>query len=89
MNLYLERYSLTCSLGLGSALGEKGKNIGVVEKKKKGGRSELIGSLGRKKGGGAWRHAFDDADPPSSNNLSLKFQHFSTSAYYVAFVKNI
>ena len=48
-------------------MGEKGKNIGVVEKKKKGGRSELIGSLGRKKGGGAWRHAFDDADPPSSN----------------------
>ena len=24
---------------------------------------------------------------PSAINLSLKFQHFSTSAYYVAFVK--
>ena len=60
---------IACSLGLGSALGEKGKKIGVAEKKKKkiGGRSELRGSLGRKKGGGAWRHAFDAADPPSSN----------------------
>ena len=26
---------------------------------------------------------------PPAINLSLKFQHFSTSAYYVAFVKKI
>ena len=30
-------------------------------------RNEPIGSLGRGKGGIAWRHAFDAADPASSN----------------------
>jgi len=47
-------------------LWEKGAKISVGEKKI-GERSELRGSLGRGKGGGAWRHAFDAADPPSSN----------------------
>ena len=39
--------------------GEKEKIIGE--------RSELRVNLGRGKGGGAWRHAFDAVDPPSSN----------------------
>ena len=36
-------------------------------RKKIGERSEPKGTLGREKGGGAWRHAFDAADAPSSN----------------------
>ena len=39
--------------------GEKAKNIGE--------RSKPRGNLGRGKGGRAWRHAFDAADPPSGN----------------------
>ena len=39
--------------------GEKAKKIGEQSKPR--------GNLGRGKGGGAWRHAFDAADPPCSN----------------------
>ena len=46
--------------------GKKEKKIGIGEKKI-GELSEPRGSLGRGKGGGAWRHAFDGADSPSSN----------------------
>ena len=50
---------------------------------------------GRRKGGGAWRHAFNAADPPSSNELVIRIKchhvKFSTRmsawAYYVASVK--
>ena len=54
------------SLGPGSTLREKG------EKKNIGKQSELRGSLGRRKGGRAWRHAFDAADPPSSHWLVIE-----------------
>ena len=30
------------------------------------------GSLGRRERVGAWRHAFDAADPPSSNKLAIE-----------------
>ena len=39
--------------------GEKAKKIGEQSKPR--------GNLGRGKGGGAWRHAFDAGDPPCSN----------------------
>ena len=48
--------------------GKKEKKIGIGEKKI-GELSDPRGSLGRGKGGGAWRHAFDGADSPSSNYL--------------------
>ena len=54
------------SLGPGSALWEKGEKNRHWQKKIRE-LSEPRGSLGRGKGGGAWRHAFDGADPPSSN----------------------
>ena len=55
------------SLGPGLALGEKEKKTWQV-KKIIGERSELQEVVwGRGKGGGAWRHAFDAVDPPSSN----------------------
>ena len=55
-------------LGPGSALREKGeKSQGGWKKKTIGERSEPRGSLRRVKGSGAWRHAFDAADPSSSN----------------------
>ena len=47
-------------------MGVKEKEMGVGGKKI-GERSEPKGTLGREKGGGAWRHAFDAADAPSSN----------------------
>ena len=40
--------------------------------KKKSGSKASCDSLGREKGGGAWRHAFDAAIRPSTINLSLK-----------------
>ena len=46
--------------------GKKEKELAFVKKKIRK-QSELRGSLGRRKGGGAWRHVFDAADPPSSN----------------------
>ena len=55
--------SVSISLGPRSALWEKGEKIGVSEKK---------GSLGRREGVGAWRLAFDAADPPSSNKLAIE-----------------
>ena len=55
--------SVSISLGPRSALWEKGEKIGVGEKK---------GSLGRGEGVGAWRLAFDAADPPSSNKLAIE-----------------
>ena len=56
------------SLGPGSALEEKGEKKSVSKKKKKIDEgSELRGSLGRGKGDGAWRRAFNGADPPSSD----------------------
>ena len=47
------------------------KKFGVGEKKKSGSEASCD-SLGREKGGGAWRHAFDAAIRPSAINLSLK-----------------
>ena len=47
-------------------MGVKEKEMGVGGKKI-GERSEPKGTLGREKGGGAWRHAFDAADAPSCN----------------------
>ena len=47
---------------------KKGEKIGVGEIIIiiiNGERNEPRGSLWRGKGGGAWRHAFDAADPPS------------------------
>ena len=41
-------------------------------KKKNSGSEASCDSLGREKGGGAWRHAFDAAIRPSAINLSLK-----------------
>ena len=46
-------------------LGPGEKSVWAKEKTGEGG--EPRGSLGRGKGGGAWRHASDVADPPSSN----------------------
>ena len=62
---------LTC---VGNVLAwDQAQHWGVKEeknrkaKKKIDQRRELRGSLGRGKGGGASRHAFDDADPTSGN----------------------
>ena len=46
--------------------GKKEKKSALV-KEKISVQSKLRGSLGRRKGGGAWRHVFDAADLPSSN----------------------
>ena len=55
------------SPGPGSALGQKEKKTWQV-KKIIGERSELEEVVwGKGKGGGAWRHAFDAVDPPSSS----------------------
>ena len=50
------------SISLGPGYTHWGK-----KEKKIGEQSEPRGNLGRGKGGGAWRHAFDASDPPSSN----------------------
>ena len=49
----------------------QGEKIGVGEKTI-GERSEPRGSFGRGKGGGAWRHAFNAADSPSSNQIVIE-----------------
>ena len=48
-----------CSLGPGSLVGNRAMKIGE--------RSELSGWWRGGESDGAWRHAFDAADPPSSN----------------------
>jgi len=75
-------------VGLGSALGEKGKKSAWVKKKKKSACEES-----REVVWGGKRVAEPGDMPlmtpirPPAINLSLKFQHFSSSAYYVGFVK--
>ena len=51
------------SLGPGFALGENGEKYRRWVKKEICERSEPSGSLGSRKGGGAWRHACDAAVP--------------------------
>ena len=69
------RYSFPSHIDLAwdqaSSLGEKGETK-TAWWKKKSERSEPKGSLGRGKGGGAWRYAFDATDATDILEFKMK-----------------
>ena len=70
-------------------MGEKEIKIGVGEKKKSAGEASLeVAWKGKRVAEPGDRPLMTPIRPPAIN-MSLKFQHFSTSSYYVAFVKKI
>ena len=87
MNLYLEKYTWlpVTRIRIG---GKRNKNRRGRKKKSAGEASREVVWKGKRVVEPGGRPLMTPVRPPAIN-MSLKFQHFSKSSYYVAFVKKI